>query len=65
VLTARATYDLQCSADQLHWRELAPNTYAASGCGGEVSYTCTFNSYSRYSSDWSCVREASRSSFVR
>jgi len=58
VLTARATHDLRCSPRQLQWQELAEHTYSARGCGGEVTYTCTRNTYSRYASDWSCVKES-------
>ena len=38
---SRAAYDLNCSEDRIEVRNIGGNSYAATGCGKDQTYTCT------------------------
>jgi hypothetical protein len=38
---SRAAYDLKCSESQIDVKNIGGNSYAASGCGRDQTYTCT------------------------
>lgn len=37
----RATFDLQCDAEQINVKEISENAYGVEGCGHRVTYICT------------------------
>jgi hypothetical protein len=40
VVRERSSYDLKCPQDQISVKEIGGSTYAAEGCGANMTYTC-------------------------